>query len=63
MIPIEELAASGIDRSTAARLNYRCNADGGWEIPYLDPRAGRTPTAMVFRSSAENSSQGQIRNT
>ena len=38
MIPFEELAASGIDRSTAARLNYRCNADGGWEIPYLDPQ-------------------------
>tara|TARA_B100000676_G_scaffold80828_1_gene80817 strand:- start:26 stop:2338 length:2313 start_codon:yes stop_codon:yes gene_type:complete len=38
MIPFKELAASGIDRSTAARLNYRCNADGGWEIPYLDPQ-------------------------
>ena len=37
MIPFEELAASGIDRSTAARLNYRCTSDGGWEIPYLDP--------------------------
>ena len=38
MIPFEELAASGIDRSTAARLNYRCTPDGGWEIPYLDPQ-------------------------
>ena len=38
MIPFEELAASGIDRSTAARLNYRCTSDGGWEIPYLDPQ-------------------------
>ena len=38
MIPFEELAASGIDRSAAARLNYRCTPDGGWEIPYLDPQ-------------------------
>ena len=38
MIPFEELAASGIDRSTAAQLNYRCNVDGGWEIPYLDSK-------------------------
>ncbi len=38
MIPFEELAASGIDRATAARLNYRCTPDGGWEIPYLDPQ-------------------------
>ena len=37
MIPFEELAASGIDRVTAERLNYRCTPDGGWEIPYLDP--------------------------
>jgi phage/plasmid-associated DNA primase len=36
MIPFKELAASGIDRSTAARLNYCCTPDGGWEIPYLD---------------------------
>ena len=38
MIPFEELAASGIDRATAARLNYRCTPDGGWEITYLDPQ-------------------------
>ena len=38
MIPFEELAASGIDRVTAERLNYRCTPDGGWEIPYLDPQ-------------------------
>ena len=38
MIPFEELAASGIDRATAERLNYRCTPDGGWEIPYLDPQ-------------------------
>ena len=36
MIPFNELAASGIDRATAERLNYRCTPDGGWEIPYLD---------------------------
>ena len=33
------------------------------KYPIWIPRAGRTPTAMVFRSSAGNSSQGQIRNT
>ena len=38
MIPFEELAASGIDRATAERLNYRCTPDGGWEITYLDPQ-------------------------
>ena len=38
MIPFEELAASGIDRATAERLNYRCTLDGGWEITYLDPQ-------------------------
>ena len=41
MIPFKELAASGIDRSTASRLNYCCTPDGGWEIPYLD--AGGRP--------------------
>ena len=63
MIPFEELAASGIDRATAERLNYRCTPDGGWEIPYLDPQGQPYTYGYGVPSCDGNSSRGLIRNT